>query len=116
MEQAGSLLADAGLDVDTYLRLLRERADELLDHDRGGTYPVSVTASWAVAFDRLAADDPAALDLLTVIAWCAPEPVPLGLLTDHADALPGHYRPLATDPLLLARCTAILHRRGGLDP
>ena len=98
--------------VDKYLRLLAERAQDVLDHDPGGAYPQSVAASWAVAFDRLAADDPTALDLLTVVAWCGPEPVPLTLLTDHPDALPEQLRPIATDPLVLARCTAILHRRG----
>jgi tetratricopeptide (TPR) repeat protein len=112
VEQAGSLLADTGLTVDKYLRLLAERARDVLDHDPGGAYPQSLAASWAVAFDRLAADDPTALDLLTVVAWCGPEPVPLNLLTDHPDALPERLRPLATDPLLLARCTTILHRRG----
>ena len=112
VEQAGSLLADTGMAVDKYLRLLAERAQDVLDHDPGGTYPQSVAASWAVAFDRLAADDPTALDLLTVVAWCGPEPVPLTLLTDHPDALPDQLRPIATDPLVLARCTAILHRRG----
>src|SRR3954453_18851557 len=65
VEQAGSLLADTGLTADKYLRLLAERAHDLLDHDPGGAYPQSVAASWAVAFDRLAADDPTALDLLT---------------------------------------------------
>ena len=112
VEQAGSLLADTGMAVDKYLRLLAERAQDVLDHDPGGAYPQSVAASWAVAFDRLAADDPTALDLLTVVAWCGPEPVPLTLLTDHPDALPEQLRPIATDPLVLARCTAILHRRG----
>jgi Tetratricopeptide repeat/Domain of unknown function (DUF4062) len=112
VEQAGSLLADTGLAVDKYLRLLAERAQDVLDHDPGGAYPQSLAASWAVAFDRLAADDPTALDLLTVVAWCGPEPVPLSLLTDHPDPLPHRLRPVATDPLLLARCTAILHRRG----
>ena len=112
VEQAGSLLADTGMAVDKYLRLLAERAQDVLDHDPGGAYPQSVAASWAVAFDRLAADDPTALDLLTLVAWCGPEPVPLSLLTDHPDPLPERLRPLATDPLVLARCTAILHRRG----
>ena len=88
VEQAGSLLADTGMAVDKYLRLLAERAQDVLDHDPGGAYPQSVAASWAVAFDRLAADDPTALDLLTVVAWCGPEPVPLSLLTDHPDAAP----------------------------
>jgi tetratricopeptide (TPR) repeat protein len=112
VEQAGSLLADTGLPVDKYLRLLAERAQDVLDHDPGGTYPQSVAVAWAVAFDRLAADDPTALDLLTVVAWCGPEPVPLTLLTDHPDPLPDRLRPVATDPLVLARCTTILHRRG----
>jgi tetratricopeptide (TPR) repeat protein len=110
VEQAGSLLADTGLGVDKYLRLLAERAPDVLDHDPGGAYPRSLAASWAVAFDRLAVDDPTALALLTLVAWCGPEPVPLSL-TDHPDLLPERLRPLA-DPLVLARCTAILHRRG----
>ena len=112
VEQAGSLLADTGMSVDKYLRLLAERAQDVLDQDPGGAYPQSVAASWAVAFDRLAVDDPTALDLLTLVAWCGPEPVPLALLTDHPDALPEKLRPVATDPLVHARCTAILHRRG----
>jgi tetratricopeptide (TPR) repeat protein len=112
VEQTGSLLADTGMSVDKYLRLLAERARDVLDHDPGGAYPRSVAASWAVAFDRLAEDDPTALDLLTVVAWCGPEPLPLTLLTDHPDALPDQLRPIATDPLVLARCTAVLRRRG----
>src|SRR4051794_1020436 len=112
IEQAGSLLADTGMPGDKYLRLLAERAQDVLDHDPGGTYPQSLAVSWAVAFDRLAADDPTALALLTVLAWCGPEPVPLSLLTGHPDSLPVSLRLIATDPLELARCTAILHRRG----
>ena len=112
VEQAGSLLADTGLTVDNYLRLLTERARDVLDHDPGGAYPRSLAASWAVAFDRLADDDPTALDLLTVVAWCGPEPVPLTLLTDHPDALSERLRPIATDPLVLVRCAGVVHRRG----
>ena len=35
VEQAGSLLADTGMTVDKYLRLLAERATDVLDHDPG---------------------------------------------------------------------------------
>jgi hypothetical protein len=103
VEQAGSLLADTGMAVDQYLRLLAERAHDVLSHDPGGAYPQSVAASWAVAFDRLALDDAEALDLLTLVAWCGPEPVPLSLLTDHPDALPAQLQRVATDPLVLER-------------
>ena len=112
VEQAGSLLADTGLTVEKYLRLLAERAQDLLDHDPGGAYPQSLAAFWAVAFDRLTLDDPTALDLLTLVAWCGPDQVPLSLLTGYPDALPDRLRPIATDPLLLARCTGVVHRRG----
>ena len=79
VDQAAALLADTGMSVDVYLDLLAERSGEVFDHDLGGTYPESVTASWAVAFDRLAADHPGALQLLTLVAWLAPEPVPAHL-------------------------------------
>jgi hypothetical protein len=42
VEQAGSLLADTAMTVDKYLRLLAERAQDLLDHDPGGAYPQSL--------------------------------------------------------------------------
>ena len=38
VEQAGSMLRNAGLDVEVYLRLLGGRAGELLAHDAGGVY------------------------------------------------------------------------------
>jgi hypothetical protein len=36
----------------------------------------------------------------------------LSLLADHRDTLPDPLRPLGADPLVLARCTTILHQRG----
>ena len=112
VEQAGSMLADTGLDVPAYLQLLTERAEELLDIEGNSSYPASIAASWAVAFDRLAADNSIALDMSTSLAWCAPEPVPLSLLTDYPDALSERLRPLAIDPLLRAQCTRTVNRRG----
>ena len=112
VDQAGSLLAASSLDVDTYLRLLADRAEDLLDHDPGGAYPVSVAASWDVAFDQLHTESATALHLLTLLAWLAPEPVPLTLVTDNPDRLPETLRELATDPLRLTRCTTLLTRRG----
>ena len=112
VEQAGSLLADTGMDPERYLRLLAERALEVLAHDPGRSYPQSLAASWALAFDRLASDEPTALDMLTLVAWSGPEPVPLSMLIDHPDVLPDRLQPIGTDPLVLARCTAIVQRRG----
>ncbi|GIJ63863.1 ATP-binding protein [Virgisporangium aurantiacum] len=110
--QAAGLLADTGLSVDVYLDLVGTQAARLLEQAAAGPYPVSVTASWAVAFDRLAVDDPAALQLLTVLAWLAPEPAPLTLFTARPDLLPPPLATAVADPLGFAATVAVLRRRG----
>ena len=50
-----------GMEAEVYLRLLAERTAEVLSRGRPDEAEPSVAASWAVTFDRLAADDPAAL-------------------------------------------------------
>lgn len=92
MSQAGSLLADTGLDVEVDLRLLDERADELLAEDNSSTFPVSTAALWRTVFDRLGADDQAALDLMTLVAWCGPDPLPLTIFTEKPDFVPDCLR------------------------
>jgi hypothetical protein len=67
---------------------------------------------WAVAVDRLAADDPAALALVTLVAWLGREPVPLPLLLRHADALPAPLAEAARTPGRLVQCAETLRRRG----
>jgi Tetratricopeptide repeat len=64
-----------------------------------------------VAFDRLAADEPAALELLTLCAHLAPEPIPFTLFTAHAQALPGALPGAVGDPLAFTRLTRLLRTR-----
>ncbi len=90
---------------------MHTRAAELLAADAPTGYSVSLAASWQVAFDRLAADDPAALELLTLCAQLAPEPIPFTLFTAHSDALPGALGAMIGDPLAFARLTRLLRTR-----
>ncbi len=92
-QQAAAFLAETGLTVEKYLELLTSRTAELLAHGAPVTYPASLAATNQVAFDRLAIDEPAALDLLTVAANLAPESIPFTLLTAHTDLLPNHWPP-----------------------
>jgi Domain of unknown function (DUF4062)/NB-ARC domain len=112
VDQAAALLADTGMTVQAYLGLLAERAERLLDAGYGGAYSVSLAVSWAVAFDRLGTDHPAALQLLTLVAWMAPEPVPLTLLTQYPEHMPSPLAGTVRDPLTVAGQTAALRRRG----
>ena len=112
VDQAANLLADTGLDPEEYLRELAARAPVVLAGGRDDDPGWSVAASWALSFDRLAADDPAAMTLLTLVAWLAPEPVPLDLVIKNPEALPGPLAEVVADALTFGPCTATLRRRG----
>jgi hypothetical protein len=112
VDQAAALLLDTGWTVPAYLDLLQHSARRLLDRrDQAGGYPVSVAASWRVAFDQLADTDPAAVQLVTLAAWLAPEPIPLTVFTDQAALLPPPLASAAADPLRWAQVLTVLRRR-----
>jgi tetratricopeptide (TPR) repeat protein len=111
VNQAATFLTETGCAVQEYLKLLTDRTVEVLAQGTPVTYPASLAASWQLAFDRLAVDEPAALDLLMVAAQLAPEPIPFTLFSAHTDRLP---EPLATtvgDSLAFAGLTRLLRRR-----
>jgi hypothetical protein len=97
--QAGAYLADTAAGVEDYLALLAERTTELLAQGAPATYPVSLAASVQIALDRLAAESPAALQLLMLAAYLAPEPIPWTLFTAQPAQLPDPLGAMAGDPL-----------------
>jgi hypothetical protein len=112
VSQAGAYLAETGMAVDEYLRLLEARVTEVLAQAASGTYSASLAASYQLAFDQLAAQEPAALDLVTLAAYLAPEPIPFSLFTAHSDRLPDRLAAAVGDPLAFAGLTRLLRRRG----
>jgi hypothetical protein len=113
LEQAVGLLRDTGMPVTDYLALLNAQAPRVLGHRADpAARDRTVAASWTVAFDRLAADNPAALLLLSLAAWLAPEPIPLTVFTQHPDRLPDPLPSTAGDPLAVAALTGLVQRRG----
>ncbi|MEV8507541.1 FxSxx-COOH system tetratricopeptide repeat protein, partial [Actinoplanes sp. NPDC051475] len=74
-------------------------------------YPVPLAAAVTVAADRLAADAPAARQLLALCAHLAPEPVPLDLFTAAA-GLPAELAAAAGSILALGRTAGRLTRYG----
>ncbi|MGQ0573775.1 MAG: hypothetical protein ACT4RN_06170 [Pseudonocardia sp.] len=111
LHQAANAILAAGLPAAGFLAMYRDCAAEALALATGGAGS-PLAASWTVAFDRLATDDLAALQLVTLVAWLAPEPVPLTILTSHPQLLPAPLAEAAADPLRLARCRAVLGIRG----
>jgi tetratricopeptide (TPR) repeat protein len=112
LAQAGAHLADTATGVEGYLALLAERTAELLVHGAPATYPVSLAVSVQIALDRLAAQSPAALVLLTLAAYLGPEPIPLTLVTTHPTQLPDPLATVAGDPLAFTALTRLLRQHG----
>jgi tetratricopeptide (TPR) repeat protein len=112
LAQAGVHLADTATGVQGYLTLLHERATELLAHGAPATYPVSLAASTQIALDRLAAQSPAAVQLLTLAAYLAPEPIPLTLFTTDPAQLPDSLGTVAGDLLAFTALTRLLRQYG----
>ena len=63
---------------------------------------------WNVSLERVAAEDPAAILLLEICSYLAPEPVPLDLFTAHTDLLPSPLSAAAADPLKFTDTIAVL--------
>ncbi len=79
--QAAGFLAETGMPVEHYLGLLETQAEELLDQSPPQSHPRSLAAAIRVSTDRLAQIDPAAVALVRIGAFLAPEPIPTEILT-----------------------------------
>lgn len=103
LAQAGCYVASSALDLADYLGTYRSRRAELHQRGRAPDYPETVATTWKLAFDQLC---PTARALLHLLAWYAPDTIPLDrLLSADADHLelpePVNMllRPLLVDPL-----------------
>ncbi len=110
LTQAAAYLQETRLTAETYLRLLTHQATSTLTQGVPATYPVSLAASLSLAFDQLAADNPAALALLGLAAQLAPEPIPFTLFTGRPNLLPAPLTAAASDPVPFAEITGLLRR------
>ncbi|MGY1760146.1 FxSxx-COOH system tetratricopeptide repeat protein [Geodermatophilus sp. SYSU D00779] len=100
--QAAGYLEQTDLPPADYLRRFRHRRADLLARGDVLGYHGRVDTAWALALDRLREEEPAAVQLLELAAFLAPEPVPLTLLSDHPELLDEPLRTTAGDPDALA--------------
>jgi tetratricopeptide (TPR) repeat protein len=99
LDQAAAYLDQTGMAPHEYLRLLDIRSADLYRRGHTPGHPGNVATVWSVSMDQLQDTDPAAVQLLQLCAWLAPEPVPLDLFTGHGDLLPEPLAAAAADPL-----------------
>lgn len=114
LDQVCAMQTATGMPVSEYLRLFAEHfADLLAAGRRAGARTTTVTAFVNVAFGRLRAESPVAAQLLELLAFMAPSPIPLGLLHRGRDGqlTPPLGRALYR-PEELARIAGLLARYG----
>jgi class 3 adenylate cyclase len=106
--QAAAYLEQTDLRPEDYLRRFRTRRATLLARGDVLGYHGRIDTTWAISFERLRAEDPAAVQLLEIAAFLAPEPIPLILLSGHPELLTEPLRATAADPDALADAVGAL--------
>ena len=102
LAQAGAYVAAYATSIAGYLALYRTAAARLLAAGPiPPDYPKTVATTWLLHFEALMQRRPAAVDLLTLCGFLAPDSIPVALLLDCAppDALPEVLAAAARDPI-----------------
>ncbi|MFF2720876.1 FxSxx-COOH system tetratricopeptide repeat protein [Streptomyces sp. NPDC058011] len=80
VEQAAAWIAETATPIDTYLEQLASQAPQVLALNQPAGYPEPVAATWNISIARLKDRSPAAVRLLQLCAFFAPEPISANLL------------------------------------
>ncbi|WP_432147664.1 FxSxx-COOH system tetratricopeptide repeat protein [Streptomyces sp. bgisy029] len=80
VEQAAAWIAETATPIDTYLEQLSRQAPQVLALNQPAGYPEPVAATWNISIARLKDRSPAAVRLLQLCAFFAPEPISANLL------------------------------------
>lgn len=99
LEQAAAYLDRSAMPPGDYLSLLRQRAEDLFARGQVSGRGDTIATLWDIALERISKEDPAAVVLLDLCAYLAPEPIPLDLFRLHAELLPAPLSSAATDQL-----------------
>ncbi|MEU4560449.1 FxSxx-COOH system tetratricopeptide repeat protein [Actinoplanes sp. NPDC023936] len=104
VEEAAAYLEQTGEDLATYVELVRERGREIFAAQAAppGVDQRRVASVWTLSLDRVHAEEPLAEQLLTLLAFLAPE-VPRDLPLAQQDLLPEPLKAAAADRLVYNR-------------
>jgi len=111
LAQAAAYMEATQTTVADYLDLYRARRKDLWRRERPPRdYPDTVETTWSMAMTNLRKECPAALDLLRLCAFLAPDDIPISMLQEAAEDLPRRLAKAAKDPLALGDVFEALRR------
>jgi hypothetical protein len=124
LEQAAAYVQASGESLAAYLASFLQRRPELLSRGEPTGYPGTVATTWRLAFEDLQRAAPGAVGLLRLLAFCAPEAIPLRLVLQPRPDLAGRLgeevapvlAPLLEDRLAAGDAIAALRRYSLISP
>jgi tetratricopeptide (TPR) repeat protein len=118
LDQAGAYIVETGCGLAGYLTLYEQRHAKLLAR-RGNVpseHPDSVVTTFFLAFERVKRENPAAVDLLRLCAFLAPDAIPEALIINEAVQLGESLQSIVEDPwafnkaIEILRCLSLIQR------
>jgi TIR domain-containing protein/tetratricopeptide repeat protein/NB-ARC domain-containing protein len=108
LDQASAFMEHTGIPAADYRQLVTTRTAQMYDRGEPSYHKHTISRLWQTSLDRLGRDHPAAVQLLNLCAWLAPEPIPLTLIADHPHLLPHPLDGIASDPVELTETVGAL--------
>lgn len=100
LDQAGAYIKETSCTLLEYLDLYRARNTDLLKEPRDdAAYPDSVATTWSLSFEKVAQANPAAIELLHLLAFLYPEAIPEEIVTEASVHMGTVLGPVATNTL-----------------
>lgn len=116
LQQAGAYMEATGESADGYLDLLSDDPAAVLERGAPSDYGSPIAAVWNLTLGRIAKTSPAAVQLLRLLSFLAPDPLPRGVLLDGAAHLPSPLREAAATRLGLNDLVTTLSRYALIEP
>jgi tetratricopeptide (TPR) repeat protein len=108
LEQAAAYLDLSRMPAAEYLILLRQCAKDLYLEGQVSGRRDTIATLWDITLERVSGENPAAVALLDLCAYLAPEPIPLDLFTLHPELLPPALSAAAADGVAFNKVIAVL--------
>jgi len=111
LEQAGAYIDATAQTLPAYLELFRQHHARLLARGATSTdYPDSVATTWDISFQEVRRQSPHSEPLINLLAFFAPDDIPLDIIVRGAQHLPAPLKTALTDPITLDEALLPLRR------
>ena len=112
LDQAGAYIEETRSSLSDYLKLYRARRQRLLrkrGQDAVG-HPEPVATTWSLAFEKIKQANPAAAELLRLLALLHPDRIPESMIVEGAAALGPVLEPVVRDEIDFNEAIGELHK------